>query len=117
MKTISDELYDKLEYLGIITPEDDTTRLHNVGNSDYALQVIQPWTIWLAYPWLTAWDDDIIKRVLRNKEEANLTWKEARILDYKKIIHICQERIRQLSCIGCTEQYIYPVKFDNNETN
>lgn len=64
-------------------------RDYNVGKSDYAKHMIQPWDIILEYG-LNYWDGDIIKRVLRTKEG------EARRLDYEKIIHICQERIRQI---------------------
>ena len=39
---------------------------------------------------LNPWDADIVKRVLRIKEG------EDRLLDYEKIIHVCQERIRQI---------------------
>lgn len=39
---------------------------------------------------MNPWDADIVKRVLRTKEG------EDRKLDYEKIIHVCQERIRQL---------------------
>jgi hypothetical protein len=42
------------------------------------------------------WDADIVKRVCRTKEEPGMSWKEARIMDYEKIIHNCQEKIRQL---------------------
>ena len=65
-------------------------RDYNVGKSDYAKHKIQPWDIILEYG-LNYWDGDIIKRVLRTKEG------EARRLDYEKIIHICQERIRQIN--------------------
>lgn len=64
-------------------------RDYNVGKSDYAKHKIQPWDIILEYG-LNYWDGDIIKRVLRTKEG------ESRRLDYEKIIHICQERIRQI---------------------
>lgn len=64
-------------------------RSYNVGNSNYAKHKIQPWDIWLEYN-LNPWDADIIKRVLRHKEG------DSRKMDYEKIIHICQERIRQL---------------------
>lgn len=64
------------------------TRNHNVGESDYAKHKIQPWDIWLEYD-LNPWDADIIKRVLRTKPGQ-------RRLDYEKIKHICDERIRQL---------------------
>lgn len=64
------------------------TRLYNVGSSDYATRRIQPWDIWLEYN-LNPWDADIVKRVLRSKPGE-------RRLDYEKIKHICDERIRQL---------------------
>lgn len=84
-------LYKELKYLGIIhehTGKD--IRSFNIGNSDYSKHLIQPWTIWLAYPNLTSWDHDIIKRVLRTKKG------ESREMDYTKIIHDCEERIRQI---------------------
>ena len=89
MKEISDELYADLKHLGIINDENNSVRDHNVGTSDYSQHIIQPWSIWLDYN-LNPFDADIIKRVLRNKLE------EARRQDYEKIIHICQERIRQI---------------------
>lgn len=64
-------------------------RDYNVGKSDYAKHKIQPWDIILEYG-LNYWDGDIIKRVLRTKEG------DPRRLDYEKIIHICNERIRQI---------------------
>ena len=64
-------------------------RSYNVGKSDYSKRKIQPWSIWIEYD-LNPFDADIVKRVLRTKEG------ESRILDYKKIIHVCEERIRQL---------------------
>ncbi len=64
-------------------------RTYNIGNSDYAQHKIQPWDIWKEYN-LNPWDADIIKRTLRTKTG------EDRINDYKKIIHVCQERIYQL---------------------
>jgi hypothetical protein len=63
------------------------TRHYNHGKSDYAKHKIQPWDIWLEYN-LNPWDADIIKRILRDKGE--------RRLDYEKIKHICDERIRQI---------------------
>ena len=89
MKEISDEVYAKLKHLGIINDEYSNVRNHNVGTSDYSEHIIQPWTIWLDWN-LNPWDADIIKRVLRNK------FGESRKQDYEKIIHICQERIRQI---------------------
>ena len=86
MKEISDELYEQLDYLGLIPNE---VRDHNVGESDYSKRLIQPWSIWLCHD-LNPWDADIIKRVLRTKAT------DPREKDYEKIIHICQERIRQI---------------------
>lgn len=88
MKEINDELYAELKQLGIVNEESDV-RSHNVGTSDYSKHVIQPWSIWIDYN-LNPFDADIVKRVLRTKE--NTPRKE----DYEKIIHICQERIRQI---------------------
>lgn len=67
----------------------ENIRYYNVGNSDYSKHKIQPWDIWLEYN-LNPWDADIVKRVLRTKAG------EDRTLDYKKIIHVCKERIRQI---------------------
>ena len=91
MKEISDKLYSKLLYLGIIEENQDfnSVRAFNVGTSDYSTHIIQPWSIWLDWN-LNPWDADIVKRVLRNKLG------ESRRQDYEKIIHICQERIRQI---------------------
>lgn len=86
MKEISNELFNKLSFLGIIP---NNVRSYNIGESDYSEHVIQPWAIWLDYN-LNPWDADIIKRILRTKKG------DSRKLDYEKIIHICQERIRQL---------------------
>lgn len=89
MKEISDELYADLKHLGIINDENNSVRNHNVGASDYSQHIIQPWSIWLDYN-LNPWDADIIKRILRNKLGT------PRREDYEKIIHISQERIRQI---------------------
>lgn len=86
MVPIPKELHTKLTTLGII---DSEVRGGNVGASDYSKHIIQPWSIWLDYK-LNPWDADIIKRILRTKET------DTRTLDYEKVIHICQERIRQL---------------------
>lgn len=90
---IDNELYNKLNFLGLI-PND--VRKDNVGKSNYSKHLIQPWSIWLDYPELTSWDHDMIKRILRTKEEEGMSETEARIMDYEKIKHICDERIRQL---------------------
>ena len=92
MKEISDKLYSELLHLGIINEENqdfNSVRAFNVGTSDYSAHIIQPWSIWLDWN-LNPWDADIVKRVLRNKLG------ESRKQDYEKIIHICQERIRQI---------------------
>lgn len=84
-------LYQELKKLGIIRDHTEKdVRGYNIGSSDYSEHLIQPWTIWQAYN-LNAWDADIIKRVLRTKKG------EPRIKDYEKIIHDCEERIRQLN--------------------
>ena len=70
-------------------------RLYNIGSSDYSKHKIQPWDIWAEYE-LNPWDADIIKRVLRTKSVNGKTSAEARIEDYRKIKHICEERIAQL---------------------
>jgi len=84
-------LYKELKYLGIIRDHTEKdVRSFNIGKSNYSKHLIQPWTIWLDYPELTSWDHDIIKRVLRTKEG------ESRESDYEKIIHDCEERLRQI---------------------
>lgn len=85
----------RLIELGVLKTDTHSCRDNHVGKSDYSHKIIQPWTLWMEYN-LNAWDADIVKRVLRTKEEAGMSLKEARKMDYKKIIHDCQERIRQL---------------------
>lgn len=86
MAAIPQDLFRKLQRLGIIPNE---VRSMNVGASDYSRHLIQPWAIWQDYD-LNPWDADIVKRVLRHKAT------DTRRMDYEKIIHICRERIRQL---------------------
>lgn len=81
---VSQEEVDKMGEKAV-----ESVRSHNVGDSDYSTRTIQPWDIWLEYE-LNPWDADIIKRVLRNKAS------QSRKMDYEKIIHVCQERIRQI---------------------
>ena len=81
MKDWAEEMYNQ---------EKGGIRSYNVGASDYSKHKIQPWDIWLEYN-LNPWDADIIKRVLRTKKGND------RATDYKKIIHICKERIEQLN--------------------
>lgn len=93
-REIPEWYYNKLEELGMLP--DTPTRSANVGKSDYSQHFIQTWSIWIDYPKLTSFDHDIVKRVLREKEEPGMTWEDARIMDYNKIIHTAQERVRQL---------------------
>ena len=87
-RMIDEDTYKALKRLGIL---DTSVRSYNRGASDYSQHIIQPWTIWQDYQ-LNPWDADIVKRVLRHKEG------DSRRLDYEKIIHICEERIRQIDC-------------------
>ena len=93
-KQISARLYKELERLGII--DNSGVRNDNAGTSNYSKHFIQPWTIWIDYPLLNSWDHDIVKRVLRQKVDAGYSAAEQRKLDYKKIIHDCEECIRQI---------------------
>ena len=115
MFLINKNLYHKLNDLGLI-PND--VRTGNVGKSDYSKHLIQPWSIWIDYD-LNPWDADIVKRVLRTKEESGMSERDARIMDYEKIKHICDERIRQLKLepnvvsvqdlISCPDVSIEPI--------
>ena len=79
----------QLEKIGTIPTEASNHLTKNIGTSNYAQHIIQPWAIILDWN-LDYWDGDIVKRTLRTKTG------QSRIEDYKKIIHICEERIRQL---------------------
>ena len=81
--------------LGILKTTEKSCQDYHIGKSDYSTHVIQPWNIWKEYN-LNPWDADIVKRIYRTKVLQGKTESEARIEDYEKIIHICQERIRQL---------------------
>ena len=87
---------DRLIELGVLKTSKSSCQDYNIGKSDYSEHVIQPWNIWMEYN-LNPWDADIIKRVLRTKEESGISLEKSRIMDYKKIIHICKERLRQLT--------------------
>lgn len=91
---VSKETKDRIfqENVNVVTTD---VRNHNVGKSDYSKHKIQPWDIWIEYK-LNPFDADIVKRILRNKDESGMSKQESRKLDYEKIIHICQERIRQI---------------------
>lgn len=85
-RQLDEDTYKALVRLGIL---DTSVRSYNRGTSDYSRHIIQPWTIWQDYN-LNPWDADIVKRILRTKQG------DSRRLDYEKIIHICEERIRQI---------------------
>lgn len=94
------EFLKRLVLLGIAA--DDDVRHSNVGQSDYSRHIIQPWSIWKDYD-LNPWDADIVKRVLRVKGTTDKEKRTNRVMDYQKIIHICQERLRQLSIESSNE--------------
>ena len=100
---INTELYNRLDRLGLIP---NKVRSSNVGKSDYSKHTIQPWSIWIDYE-LNPWDADIVKRILRTKEEPGMSAVEARIMDYDKIEHICKERKRQLKLEQSSDPYEY----------
>jgi hypothetical protein len=85
-RLLDEDTYKALRRLGIL---DTSVRSYNRGTSDYSQHIIQPWAIWQEYQ-LNPFDADIVKRILRTKEG------DSRRLDYEKIIHICEERIRQI---------------------
>ena len=89
-RLLDEDTYQSLIRLGIL---DTSVRSHNRGTSDYSRHIIQPWAIWQEYN-LNPWDADIVKRILRTKQG------DSRKLDYEKIIHICEERIRQIDTAG-----------------
>lgn len=97
MNNINKELYDRLVFLGIIPNE---VRAKNIGDSNYSEHTIQPYSIWIDWD-LNPWDADIVKRVLRTKKECGMSFNQSRKMDYEKIIHICQERIRQIDIEEC----------------
>lgn len=91
MKEISDELYERLEYLGII--DETGVRGRNFGASDYNEHTITVWSIWLDYPKLSEFKKMIIKYCLREKDT------DPEEMDLNKIIHYAQERLRQISVL------------------
>jgi hypothetical protein len=70
-------------------PDHKNVRSYNVGDSNYSKYQCQPWTIWNEYK-LDPFRADIVKRVLRTKSNYDER------LDIEKIIHICQEILRQM---------------------
>lgn len=109
MNNINKELYDRLVFLGIIPNE---VRAKNIGASNYSEHTIQPYSIWLDWD-LNPWDADIVKRVLRTKKEGGMSFNESRKMDYEKIIHICEERIRQIDVLERHKNEI----IDNNTSS
>lgn len=91
----NNDLLTYLLHIGVL-PGTSDVRDTNVGESNYSNAVIQPWSVWQDWD-LNPWDADIVKRIYRTKKQQGKTAKESRIEDYQKIIHICQERVRQLS--------------------
>ena len=69
--------------------EVNNIRDHSEGSSLYYQHKYQVWDFWIKYKINNGFDCDLVKRILRTK----LT--DPRILDIKKIKHICSERIRQ----------------------
>ena len=79
-------LYNQLNYLGLIPTSE---REHNIGTSDYATKLIQPWSIFLDNPQLNYMECVLIKRILRTKST------DSRKLDLEKCHHIISELLRQ----------------------
>lgn len=89
MKEISDKLYNRLRYLGII--DESGVRGRNFGASDYNEHTITVWSIWLDYPKLSTFKKMMIKYLLREKDT------DPEELDIKKVIHYGEERLRQIA--------------------
>ena len=64
---LNKDAIEKLVQLGILKTSFNTCRNTNVGKSNYAEHLIQPWSIWQDWN-LNPWDDYIVKRILRTKE-------------------------------------------------
>ena len=94
---INVELYHKLCYLGVITDNQDNIRSSIVGASDYSKHIKQPWSAWIDWT-LNPWDADIVKRICRHKVG------EDDKIKYQKIIHICQERLRQINNVNVNKK-------------
>lgn len=86
------ERLQKAIELGILYDEKSAKiREHNAGKSNYAHRLIQAWSIFEENPQLNYLECDIIKRLLRTKEEGGMTMLESRMLDIQKIKHIVSE--------------------------
>lgn len=102
-KLVPDVISASDEYCSEIKVEDiklenntkENHRAYNIGSSNYASMKIQPWDIWRAWN-LNPWDADMVKRIARTKKMPGMSEIEARIEDYEKIKHNCDERISQL---------------------
>ena len=79
----------------------DDVRNYNCGQSDYAKHRFQAWEFWIKYKINNGFDCDLVKRTLRSKQT------DPRVLDYKKMIHICLERIRQIQ----NNENVFPIEY------
>lgn len=79
----------------------DVNEVRNVveGSSDYNKHRYQIWDIWIKFRINNGFDCDLVKRTLRTKQT------DPRILDYKKMVHICSERIRQFQ----NNENVFPI--------
>ena len=79
----------------------DVNKVRNVveGSSDYNKHRYQIWDIWIKFRINNGFDCDLVKRTLRTKQT------DPRILDYKKMVHICSERIRQFQ----NNENVFPI--------
>ena len=79
----------------------DINEVRNVveGSSDYNKHRYQIWDIWIKFRINNGFDCDLVKRTLRTKQT------DPRILDYKKMVHICSERIRQFQ----NNENVFPI--------
>lgn len=79
----------------------DVNQVRNVveGSSDYNKHRYQIWDIWIKFRINNGFDCDLTKRTLRTKQT------DPRILDYKKMVHICSERIRQFQ----NNENVFPI--------
>lgn len=70
--------------------EVNDVRSYNIGSSEYSHgHKWQVWDIWIKFKINNGFDADLVKRVCRIKKT------DGRLLDLKKIRHVCLERIRQ----------------------
>lgn len=79
--------------------EVNDVRSYNCGASDYSKHKFQSWSFWILFR-LNPWDADLTKRVLRIKKT------DGRLLDYRKMKHICLERIRQFQ----NNENVFPIE-------